>query len=374
MYESRIAADQLTATSIPGFPEEIDALAACNLAGHGFLRAAWYAARAEQLPADTASTGRTLLIRRGSGEVIAAIPTIAFGPAVGRARKVPGSYWPLRSPLIAPDCDVVELAQGLERGRRNLAPVWRVGPAPANDPAIALLTEAALRANWSILSRPAGTSWAIDLDAARAEGWPRPSTAKRLAKAERRLAQLGRVEWHYVRGQGWNERVLEQLAAIEQASWIASTTDGSGAKFLSLGQRALWRRVLADPVLADMLCATILTIDDAPVAFSFDLYDGAVQYGIAGSYVRALAKYEIGKIVNARAISDAIAAGLSVTDLGVGDTGYKEYFGASPAYDMEDLLFVRSRTAARILANAWGRERTPVQPVAPRSRVVVMHG
>lgn len=372
MYASRIAADQLTVASIAGFPEEIDALAARNLAGHGFLRAAWYAAGLGQ-SSGTRAAGRTLLVRRGSGEVIAAIPTIAFGPLSVLARKVPGSYWPLRSPLLARDCDEIELAHGLTRGARHLGPVWRIGPVPGNDPTIALLTEAARQANWTILSRPASTSWAIDLDAARAEGWPRPSTAKRLAKAQRRLAQLGRVEWRHVRGRDWNEGVLEQLAAIEQASWIASTTDGSGAKFMSAGQRAVWRRVLADPVLADMVCATILTIDDAPVAFSFDLYDGAVQYGIAGSYISALGKYEIGKIVNARAISDAIAAGLSVTDLGVGDTGYKEYFGASPAYRMEDLLFVRHRAAARILARIWGRERSPVQPVAP-SRQVPDHG
>ena len=373
MYESRIAAEKLTAVSVAGFPEEIDALAACNLAGRGFLRAAWYAARTVQLPG-TASSGRTLLIRRGSGEVIAAIPTIAFGPLIGRARKVPGSYWPLRSALLAPDCDVAELAQGLERGARSLGPVWRIGPVPSDDPANQLMIKAALLANWSVLSRPASTSWTIDLDAARDEGWPRPSTAKRLAKAERRLAQLGTVEWRYVRGSDWNPGVLEQLAKVEQASWIAATTDGSGAKFMSHGQRALWRTVLADPVLAEKLCATILMIDNAPAAFSFDLYDGAVQYGIAGSYVSALAKYEVGKIVNARAISDAMAAGCSVTDLGAGDSGYKQYLGAAPAYDMEDLLFVRSRTAARMLANVWGSERNPAQPVAPRAKVVVMHG
>jgi hypothetical protein len=87
MYESRIAADQLTVASIAGFPPAIDVLAGCNLAGHGFLRAAWYAAGAPQ-------SGRTLLIRRGASPdsaVIAAIPTFAFGPVILRARKVPGA-------------------------------------------------------------------------------------------------------------------------------------------------------------------------------------------------------------------------------------------------------------------------------------------
>jgi hypothetical protein len=48
MYESRIAADQLTVASIAGFPPAIDVLAGCNLAGHGFLRAAYQAGRGGQ--------------------------------------------------------------------------------------------------------------------------------------------------------------------------------------------------------------------------------------------------------------------------------------------------------------------------------------
>lgn len=370
MYESRIAADHLTVASVPGFPPEIDALAACNLSGHGFLRAAWYAAGAPQ-------SGRTLLIRRGAAEtgaVIAAIPTAAFGPVIGRARKVPGSYWPMRAPLIAPDCDLFELAQGLDHSAaRSLGPVWRVGPARQDDPAITLLIEAAILANWTVLSRPAGTSWVIDCDAARAEGWPRRSTAKRLARAERRLAEHARFEWRIVRGADWNEDVLEQLAAVERASWIAANTDGSGAKFMAPHQRALWRAALRDPVLAEMLCATILMVDNAPAAFCFDCDDGPVQYGIAGTHVSALARYEVGKLANYRVLADAIADGQRVLDMGAGDSGYKQAMGAVPGYDMADLLFVRSRSAARVLANVWGGALGQARPPAVPARVFA-HG
>ena len=354
MYEGRIATGDLTVTAIHGFPSEIDALAARNLSGHAFLRAAWFQAGAQQ------NAGRTLLIQRGNGvsrAVIAAIPTTAFGPAMMRARKVSGSYWPFRSALIAPDCNAHELAQGLKHtAARSLGPVWRLGPVPVEDPATTLLINAARLAGWTVLGREAGTSWLIDLDAARAEGWPRPSTAKRLDRAERRLAKLGQVQWRHVRGASWNDRVLEQLGAVEADSWIADETDGSGAKFMTPEQRGQWRRALADPVLAEMLCATILTIDDRPVAFSFDLDDGPVQYGIAGSYVSRLARHDIGKLANYRAMTDAIADGQKMMDMGAGDSGYKRAMGAYPGYRMSDLLFVRSRTAARLLSGIWGRK------------------
>jgi len=196
----------------------------------------------------------------------------------------------------------------------------------------------------------------IDLVAARIAGWPRPSTAKRLQRFERRLATLGQMEWRHVRGNGWSPEVLEDLGRIEAQSWIAHTTDGSGAKFMSAAQRALWQAALGDPVIADRLAATILMLDQRPVAFSVDLDDGAVQYGIAGSYVRELKPFNIGKLAKYRAMADAIADGQEILDMGVGDTGYKQEMGAVAGYKMADLLFVRSRAAARVLANIWGGE------------------
>ncbi|MDC8755616.1 GNAT family N-acetyltransferase [Erythrobacter sp. sf7] len=353
MYESRIAADRITVTAVEGFAPEIDALADRALARRGFLRAAWYRGGAGQHP------GRTLLIRRGdeNGEIIAALPTVALGPAIGRLRKVPGAYWPFRGAPVAEDCNPVELAQGLERaGPKLLGRVLRLGPVRMDDPANQMLIAAAQLAGWTVLSRPAGTSWLIDLKQARSQGWPRPSTAKRLARAERRLQKLGTVAWHHVRGAGWNDQVFEQLAAVEAASWIASSTDTRGAKFLTETQRGIWRTAIADPVLAEMLCATILTIDGRAVAFSFDCDDGAVQYGIAGTYVSDLGKYDVGKIVNYRAVSDAIDDGQSVMDLGAGDSGYKREMGAVAGYDMADLLLVRSRPLAKLIARLWGDE------------------
>ncbi len=365
MYESRIAADHLTVAAVEGFPPEIDALAACNLSGHGFLRAAWYAAGAPQ-------SGRTLLIRRGTartGEVIAAIPTIAFGPVIGRARKVPGSYWPLRSPLIARDCNMFELAHGLEHAAaHSLGPVWRVGPARVDDPSITLLVAAAQLANWTVLSRPAGTSWVVDCDIARTGGAPRRSVARKLRAAWRKLETLGPARWRQVRGAAWNEGVLEDLGLIEAQSWIART-DGSGAKFMTAAQRAIWLHAVTDPAIAESLSATILMLGERPVAFTFDLDDGPVRYGIAGSYVEDLRRFNIGKLANYRALADAVAAGQQVLDLGVGDSGYKQEMGAVEGYRMADLLFVRSRAAAKVLASAWGGEMGPAQPLALAQKV-----
>lgn len=352
MYESRIAADHLKVAAIAGFPSEIDALADRNLSGHGFLRAAWYRGNGHQ-------PGQTLIIRRG-GElddaVLAAFPTIAFGPAVARARKVAGSYWPFRSPLVAPDCSALELAQALSQStaRNRLGPVWRVGPARSDDRTTQLLVEAAQMARWSVLSRPAGTSWVIDLEQARSQTHPSGSVPRKLRAGWRKLEALGTPSWRTIRGDQWDAGVLADLGRIEADSWIARTTDGSGAKFLTPDHRSVWQQALTDPALAQMLCATILMLDDRPIAFSFDLDDGPVRYAIAGSHAEDLKHCYIGKNINYRAMDYAIAAGQSLMDLGAGDSGYKREMGAAPAYDLVDLLFVRNRMAAKVLARVWG--------------------
>jgi len=243
MLESKIAAAPLTLETRAGFPPELDRLAETSLSGHHFLRAAWFRAGAS-------GNSRTLLVRRTGGALVAAIPTSSFGPAprvtqVLGVRKVPGSYWPLRGILVAPDTDRYELAQALgHRGARRLGAVWRLGPARRDDPATLMVVEAARLAGWQVLSRPAGTSWLIDLDTLRAEGWPKSSTARRLRVAWRKLEERGTPRWRRVRGSDWNDAVIGDMGRIEAQSWIARSTDGSGAKFMRPHQQQLWREAL----------------------------------------------------------------------------------------------------------------------------------
>lgn len=352
MFEGRIAADRLTVAVEEGFPAAIDALAAHNLAGHNFLRAAWYHGNGEQ-------AGRTLVIRRGGGEesaVIAAIPTIGFGPAIIGARRVAGPYWPFRAPLIAPDCSVIELAEALgDPAMRRLGAVLRIGPTRADDPATARLIAAAQHAGWRVLSRPAGTSWVLDLAAMRANPPSGGSVPRKLRAGWRKLEEIGTPYWRDIRGAQWSAAALAAMGRVEADSWIARTTDGSGAKFLTAYQRAMWEHALSDPVIAERLSAMILMLDDRPIAFSFNLDDGPVRYAIGGSHVEELKHCGIGKNANYRSLDDAIAAGFATLDLGTGDSGYKRAMGAVPGYDLADVLLVRSRFAAPLLERIWGR-------------------
>lgn len=348
MYQEQISHAAWQADAVAGFPAEMDQLAERNYSGDTFLRAAWYRAASGE-------DAHTLVLRE-EGAAVAAIPSCQLGPALLGARKVPGCYWPHRGVVMAEGLDpqrLVPLFKG--SGARALGKVWRLGPVRGDDPSAALIRKAAELADWAVLARPSGSAWVIDLAAAAKDGWPRASTAKRLRRYDRNLAAVGKVSWQRVRGADWNEGVLEQLGQIEAESWVARQTGSGDPKFLHPEQRRQWLHALADPVLAQMLCATILMLDDRPIAFCFDLDNGLRKYGIAGSYAERFAPYHVGKMVNYRVMADALADGQTMLDLGSGDSGYKREMGAVEAYPLIDLLFVRSLILARILGRVWGK-------------------
>jgi CelD/BcsL family acetyltransferase involved in cellulose biosynthesis len=332
-----------------GFPSAIDAAAAAAAPGRRFLRAAWYAAAAE-------GEGRTIVGRRLDGSIVAALPSQRLGPHFLGARAIPGSYWPFRSAPVSVSATEAELVAMLseEAALRALGPMWRIGPVYRDDPGAALLARAFRRTGWSLLERRLGITFQLNLAGVAAAGnWPRKSTRRRIALLEKKLAAEGEVAVRFVNGAAWNERTFVELEAVERSSWVASRTDGGGAKFLDAGRRDAWRRMVEDPELAKRLSATILSIGGVPVAFSFDFRCGSTEYGIAGSYDQRFAAFSPGKIVTYRQLEGALVRGVELVDFGAGDSGYKRELGAVAGPEIVDYLFVRSRSAAAVIRPKW---------------------
>ena len=357
MYHDRVEAAPLSVELQDGFPDAIDLLSVGSLCQNAFLRSSWYSAGAHD-------GGHTLIAKRANGALLATIPTTKMGPSLVGVKKVPGSYWPFRSVLVAEDALAVELADMFSRdtARKALGPIWRIGPVAADDPTTAIVTSAAVLAGWNVLERRVGTSWLLNLVDIKNDGtWPSKSTAKRLRQYERRLSEQGQVTWRNVTGTDWDQLALDQMAQVERESWVGTKTDQSGAKFLQDHQRALWQHALADPEIAARTAATILLLDDRPIAFSFDLFSGTTQYAIASSFAEDFGDYRVGRLVTCQQLQKAREAGIQTVDLGAGDSGYKRQMGAVEGYEFVDLLIVANRMTANMLAMKWGKEPEHLQ-------------
>lgn len=345
----------MRAQMVDGLSIAIDRVAEAGPASHAFLRHQWYAAAL----AAYGGAARTLVVSAEETPVMT-LPLVAVGhPALGLA-SVPGCYWPFRGFGLALDAGDEALDVALDTLARHLRAV-RVGPVYDGDPSVAALVAAARAKGWTVIDRFVAERFALNM--AEQDGtWPRGSTLRKNRFHEKHLATHGALEWRFVGAADW-PTAFDALAQVERVSWIADATDGRDAKFTDTGHGVFWRAAAADPVLAEMMRAALLTVDGRPAAFSFDLDAGALKYAIANSYDPQFAKHSPGKLLYYRNLADAQERGMREVDWGAGDSGYKRVIGATAAGGIRDWLFVRPGAmalAARLLLPLW-RWRPPTR-------------
>jgi len=351
----------MRATAFDGLSALIDVVAEAADERHRFLRYQWFAAAI----AAYGGRARTLIVERDGYPVIA-LPLAGFGPEAARLAAIPGCYWPFRGFPACADASDEAFGILVDRLGQEVNGL-RVGPSYDGDPAVGGLITAARRRHWMVLDRFVADSYLLDMVAAQSHGsWPRASTLKKNRFHEKHLAEHGALDWRFLSGSDLTAGGFDQLAAIEQKSWIAARTDGSDAKFTRKGHGAFWRQVAADPVIAEMMSAALLTVDGAPAAFSFDLDLGSFKYAIANSYDPAFAKHSPGRLLYYRNLVRALQKGVTQVDWGAGDSGYKSAIGAEPGRAIRDWLLLRPGTPSmlgRVLKGMWRRSgQAPDQP------------
>jgi hypothetical protein len=337
---------------VAGLAAAIDTVAAAGAPSHAFLRYGWYAAAL----AAYGGRAQTLLVSEDDAAVLA-MPLVPVGPAWLRIAAVPGCYWPFRSFALALGASDAAVKTGLATLAMRVNGL-RIGPVYDGDPAATPLIAAARASGWIAVDRHIGESWSLDLDPiVDGQPWPRNSTLRKNRFHEKHLAGHGTPDWRFLHGADWPAG-FAALGAIEETSWIASATDRSDMKFTDSGHIAFWRAAAADPVLADMLRAALLSVGGAPAAFSFDIDTGELLYAIANSYDPAFAKHSPGKLLYWRNLVTAMARGVRRVDWGAGDSGYKQVIGAKPDATIRDWLLLRPglpALAGRTLGWLWRR-------------------
>jgi CelD/BcsL family acetyltransferase involved in cellulose biosynthesis len=343
----------MRATAFDGLSALIDAVAEQADEGHRFLRYQWFAASL----AAYGGRARTLIVERDGYPVIA-LPLGGFGPVAARLAAIPGCYWPFRGFPACTDASDGAFDVLVDRLGQEVNGL-RIGPSYDGDPAVTGLIAAARRRRWVVLDRFVADSYLLDMAAAQSQGsWPRASTLKKNRFHEKHLADHGVLDWRFLSGDDLAAGGFDQLAEIEQKSWIAAHTDGSDAKFTKRGHGAFWRQAAADPVIAGMMSAALLTVDGAPAAFSFDLNLATLKYAIANSYDPAFAKHSPGRLLYYRNLIRALQQGMTKVDWGAGDSGYKSTIGAEPGPAIRDWLLLRPGAPSmlgRVLQGMWRR-------------------
>ncbi|MGK6318658.1 GNAT family N-acetyltransferase [Sphingomonas sp. DT-204] len=336
-----------------GLAGAIDMVAERARPSHRFLRYGWYAAALQTYGGEA----RTLIVER-EGAPVLALPLVRLGPKWLAMAAVPGCYWPFRSFPTRADVTMGTFDAALARLAKSVTAL-RIGPVYDGDVSAEPLIVAARARGWAVIDRFVADSYLLDIAAEQAKGpWPRTSTLKKNRFHEKHLADHGVLDWRFVNAAEWTAQVFDDLAGIEQASWVAMSTDGRDAKFTESGHGQFWRAAAADPVIAGMMWAAVLDVAGKPAAFSFDLNAGGLKYAIANSYDPAYAKHSPGKLLYYRNLVRGIEDGIRTVDWGAGDSGYKRTIGAEQGPAIRDWLLVRPglpALVAKALAVAWRR-------------------
>jgi len=337
---------------VEGLAAAIDIVAERGAQSHRFLRFGWYAAAL----AAYGGQARTLVVEQEDAPVLA-LPFVPLGPRLFRLATIPGCYWPFRSFCLALDAGEAALKTALSTLGAHVNGL-RIGPVHDDDPAATALIAAARASGWAAIDRPIGQNWSLDLrPAADGQPWPRNSTLRKNRFHEKHLAEHGALDWRFLSGADW-PAAFAGLGAVEQTSWIAHATDRTDMKFTTDGHLAFWQAAVADPVLAGMFRAALLSVEGAPAAFSFDIDTGALLYAIANSYDPRFAKQSPGKLLYWRNLVAAQARGIQRVDWGAGDSGYKQVIGATADAPIRDWILLRPglpATIGRLLGWLWRR-------------------
>lgn len=335
-----------------------------------FFAAGWWQAWAKALLPHGSWRGplRLLVARDDRGAVQAVLPLAGQIMAGISVLSLAGGYHPFRTLLIAETAPEETADALVDFVAREIKPkAFRFGPVEAGQPEIKALIEALKRRDWHFCLINRGDDHLLDLpdDLESYEATVPKKQRQRMNALKRRLDDQGEVRLQRYRGLQpgeWN-RVFDQLALVERASWLASK--GGDFTYADPYQAAFWRHYISNEAAARALSVWVMSIDDRPISFNVALDSGPCRYGLFCHYDEALKSFAPGNIVNRETIVTCFEDGRKLLNLGRGDSGNKARFGANRTEPLEDWMTMPPTAAGRVLhLAASAKFRTNIEKAA----------
>ena len=335
--------------------DAFDALAQAGFPDRAYLRRQWFESGPE--PAT-----RFVVARGESGKPLAgfALRPKVIGPdALGlKVNEIAGPYWPFRGVPVDASVSPDELARAMSDKAiiKTLGPAFRLGPAVRDHSATRLLSEAMTLAGWTVLTKPVGQHFGVDLATKIASGnWPSTRGQRKRRWHVRNMEKIAPVRTDYFTGTDWTDATRDAMARIEANSWLGTLEDGGDTKFRDPALRTTWEDAAKHPALASMIRGSVFWIGEDPVAFTFGIDFGHARLLIANNFDMNFKKESPGKVLIYDDFLKAAERGIEWMDLGLGDAGYKSDMGAEEVGAFVDLMFVKSPLMARALRPLWER-------------------
>ena len=314
-------------------------------AGLGFLNLEWYAAWEEcYLPIENPGIPvQCISLVDDADRTVGACPFFIKTFFGLRLLSVAGYYYPFRSFIVAKD-SVSKCSKGFVEAiqQMNLTSIVRFGPTEEESPVTRNLLSTFTAKGWKCYQQDRGEQYFINLPEEFAQ-YKNNLSKKMLGNLRRdtnKLVKLGTVEYkkfNDLQEDKWN-CVIDDCSMIESNSWLDKSSQG---KMRICGKEAFWKRLLKDKSTSEKISIWVMYLDKKPVSFNVAIDADGYRYGVSSQYDAAFRKYSVGLAMHFHVIEDAINTGIKIFNMGDGDSGYKQRWGAMPGTRLVDYIYFK---------------------------------
>lgn len=282
-------------------------------------------------------------------------------PCVHRVRagievlSMAGYYYPFRTFLCHPD--VREIAvDGFANGvqSKTKVKVVHAGPLQVADQIGQSLRMSFQRNKWRTCKVSAGAQQVVHLPSTLEEY--RASISRNLRKnhdrRKRSLESMGKFDISYYNNcstETW-ARVIDSCAEVEGQSWLAADDNGKTRVY---GRESFWKSYVADAEGSRRLSVWVVSLDSKPIAYSLALDSGSCRYSISGQYDEHYKKFGVGIIADMSMFEQSLESGITLVNMGDGDSEYKRRWGATPDDELQSLYFFRPGVTGWLLYKSF---------------------
>ncbi len=313
--------------------------------GSGFLNLDWYAAWEEcYLPIENPGVSvQCISLSDNADRTIGACPFFIKSYFGLHLFSVAGYYYPFRSFIVAKD-SVAQCTKSLVDAihQKGIASIVRFGPAEEDNPVTQSLFRKFTEQGWKCYRQDRGEQYFISLPE-EFEQYKNSLSKKMLGNLRRdtnKLAKLGSIEFkkfNNLQDDAWSS-VIDDCSIIESNSWLDKSSQG---KMRIHGKEAFWKRLLRNESTGKKISIWVMYLDKKPVSFNVAIDTEGYRYGVSSQYDAAFRKYSVGLAMHFHVIEDAINTGIKIFNMGDGDSGYKQRWGAVPGTRLVDYIYFK---------------------------------
>lgn len=313
--------------------------------GLGFLNLDWYAAWEEcYLPIENPGIPvQCIALSDAADKTIGACPFFIKSYLGLRLLSVAGYYYPFRSFIVAKD-SIAKCTIGLVDAihQQSIASIVRFGPAEEDNPVTRSLFSTFKAQGWKCYQQDRGEQYFINLPNEFAQ-YKNKLSKKMLGNLRRdsnKLAKLGSIEYkkyNNLQKDDWGP-VIDDCSVVESNSWLDKSSQG---KMRIYGKEAFWKRLLKNDSASKKITIWIMYLDKKPISFNVAIDADGYRYGVSSQYDTAFRKYSVGLSMHFHVIEDAVNTGIKIFNMGDGDSGYKQRWGAIPGTRLVDYIYFK---------------------------------